>query len=181
MGLWGTNLIPFKLFPTSGKGIWDLPLLSHSHTNLHHAQTDLQAIGRYTIPMFLRYTYTQTYTQSGKYWYLRWLILLSFTYNLANKGTYVDVHIQFWYKEGRNTYQTDRPTKVHAVIVIDINTPTFTHSLWDSHIHTRTPYLSNTPTTNVTRLGDFLHFGQFFKAFGNNDFAQISHMLRQFL
>ena len=34
---------------------------------------------------------------------------------------------------------------------------------------------------SVTRLGDFLHFGQFFKAFGNNDFAQISHILRQFL
>ena len=27
----------------------------------------------------------------------------------------------------------------------------------------------------------FLHFGQLFKAFGNNDFAQVSHILGQFL
>ena len=30
------------------------------------------------------------------------------------------------------------------------------------------------------RLGDFLHFGQQFKAFGNNKFAQISYILSQF-
>ena len=35
--------------------------------------------------------------------------------------------------------------------------------------------------SSVTRLGDLLHFGQLFKAFGNNLFAQISHILRQFL
>ena len=34
---------------------------------------------------------------------------------------------------------------------------------------------------SVTRLGDFLHFGQRFKAFGNNKFAQISCILRQFM
>ena len=34
---------------------------------------------------------------------------------------------------------------------------------------------------SVTRLGDFLHFGQLFQAFGNNQFAQISDILRQFL
>ena len=34
---------------------------------------------------------------------------------------------------------------------------------------------------SVTRLGDFLHFGQQFKAFGNNKFAQISYILSQFL
>ena len=34
---------------------------------------------------------------------------------------------------------------------------------------------------SVTRLGDLLDFGQPFKAFGNNKFAQISHILRQFL
>ena len=28
---------------------------------------------------------------------------------------------------------------------------------------------------SVTRLGDLLVFGQLFKAFGNNKFAQISH------
>ena len=34
---------------------------------------------------------------------------------------------------------------------------------------------------SVTRLGDLLDFGQVFKAFGNNIFAQISHILRHFL
>ena len=36
-------------------------------------------------------------------------------------------------------------------------------------------------TYSVTRFGDFLHFGQPFKAFGNNNFAQIFYILRQFL
>ena len=35
-------------------------------------------------------------------------------------------------------------------------------------------------TISATRFGNFLHFGQLFKAFGNNKFAQISHILRQF-
>ena len=35
--------------------------------------------------------------------------------------------------------------------------------------------------SSMTRLGDLLHFGQLFKAFGNNYFDQISHILRQFL
>ena len=35
--------------------------------------------------------------------------------------------------------------------------------------------------TSVTRLGDLLNFGQLFKAICNNQFAQISHILRQFL
>ena len=34
---------------------------------------------------------------------------------------------------------------------------------------------------SVTILVDLLDFGQVFKAFGNNYFAQISHILRQFL
>ena len=34
---------------------------------------------------------------------------------------------------------------------------------------------------SVTRLGDFLNFGKLFKAFDNNKYAQISHILRQFL
>ena len=34
---------------------------------------------------------------------------------------------------------------------------------------------------SVTRLGDVLDFGQIFRAFCNNYFAQISHILRQFL
>ena len=35
--------------------------------------------------------------------------------------------------------------------------------------------------TSVTKLGDLLDFGQLFKAFGNNKFAQIFYILRQFL
>ena len=31
--------------------------------------------------------------------------------------------------------------------------------------------------SSVTRLGDLLHFGQLFKACGNNYFAQIAHIL----
>ena len=34
--------------------------------------------------------------------------------------------------------------------------------------------------TSVTRLGDLLHLGQLFKAFGNNYFAQIAHILGHF-
>ena len=34
---------------------------------------------------------------------------------------------------------------------------------------------------SVTRLGNLLYFGEPFKAFGKNKFAQISHILRQFL
>ena len=36
-------------------------------------------------------------------------------------------------------------------------------------------------STSVTRLGILLHFGQLFKACGNNYFAEIAHILRQFL
>ena len=35
--------------------------------------------------------------------------------------------------------------------------------------------------TSATRLGDLLHFGQLFKACGNNYFARIAHIYRQFL
>ena len=34
---------------------------------------------------------------------------------------------------------------------------------------------------SVTRSGDLLDFDQLFKAFGNNSFAQISHILKDFL
>ena len=34
---------------------------------------------------------------------------------------------------------------------------------------------------SVTRDGDFLHFGQPFKAGGNNYFTQITHIVWQFL
>ena len=34
---------------------------------------------------------------------------------------------------------------------------------------------------SVTKFGDLLNFEQFFKACGNNKFAQIYHILRQFL
>ena len=39
---------------------------------------------------------------------------------------------------------------------------------------------ANRATASVTRLGDFLDFGQLFKAFGNNKFGQIFHILRHF-
>ena len=35
--------------------------------------------------------------------------------------------------------------------------------------------------SSVTRFGNFLHFGQPFKAGGNNYFTQITHIVRQFL
>ena len=35
-------------------------------------------------------------------------------------------------------------------------------------------------SSSVTRLGDLLDFGQVYKAFGNNYFAQISHIHKQF-
>ena len=35
--------------------------------------------------------------------------------------------------------------------------------------------------SSVTRFGDFLEFGQLFKAFSNNYFALILHILSQFL
>ena len=35
--------------------------------------------------------------------------------------------------------------------------------------------------SSVTRLGNLFDFGQLFKAFGNNYFAQISYILRQFV
>ena len=41
--------------------------------------------------------------------------------------------------------------------------------------------ISSCTKNSVTRLGDLLDFGQLFKAFGNNKFAQISHILRQLL
>ena len=34
---------------------------------------------------------------------------------------------------------------------------------------------------SVTRFGDFLHFGQPFKADGNNYFTKITHIVGQFL
>ena len=33
---------------------------------------------------------------------------------------------------------------------------------------------------SVTRFGDFFHFGQLFKACGNNSFTQIAHILGSF-
>ena len=37
------------------------------------------------------------------------------------------------------------------------------------------------PHISVTRLGDYLHFWQLFKACGNNNYAQIIPIFRQFL
>ena len=35
--------------------------------------------------------------------------------------------------------------------------------------------------TSATRLGNLLHFGQLFKACGNNYFAKIAHVFSQYL
>ena len=48
---------------------------------------------------------------------------------------------------------------------------------WMSNVQVSFLYFSN----SVTRLGDILHFGQTFKAGGNNYFTQIAHIVRQFL
>ena len=40
---------------------------------------------------------------------------------------------------------------------------------------------SKSVVNSVTRLGDLLDFGQVFKVFGSNKFAQKSHILSQFL
>ena len=41
--------------------------------------------------------------------------------------------------------------------------------------------LQKAEQASVTRLGNFLHFGQPFKTGGNNYFRQIAHIVRQFL
>ena len=49
-------------------------------------------------------------------------------------------------------------------------------------IFTEKPQFSELKLTfSVTRLGDFLHFGQQFKAGGKNYFTQIAHIVREFL
>ena len=40
--------------------------------------------------------------------------------------------------------------------------------------------LQSAAVSSVTRLGDFLDFGLLFKAFGNNYFVQISHIVTQY-
>ena len=35
--------------------------------------------------------------------------------------------------------------------------------------------------SSVTKMGDLMHFGQLFKACGNNYFAQIAYIIIQFL
>ena len=47
--------------------------------------------------------------------------------------------------------------------------------------HTHTPRAMPLSVNSVTRLGDFLHIGQLFKAFGNISFIQIFYHLRQSL
>ena len=53
-----------------------------------------------------------------------------------------------------------------------------------THVKTRLgvngPRFGQRPVWSVTGLGDFLHFGQFFKACGKNYFAQIVHILGNF-
>ena len=53
------------------------------------------------------------------------------------------------------------------------------HSLNKKYLHKLSRLMRWFILFSVTRLGDFLHFGQLFKAFGNNNFAQISYILSQ--
>ena len=52
-----------------------------------------------------------------------------------------------------------------------------TYNLSSSNLNDMLPMFSR----SVTRLGALLHFGQLFKAYGNNYFTQIIHMFIQFL
>ena len=53
---------------------------------------------------------------------------------------------------------------------------------WRKYLHNSATYFCTDGHTNsVTRFGDFSDFGLLFKAFGNNKFAQISYILRQFM
>ena len=58
-----------------------------------------------------------------------------------------------------------------------------TSTFWRLHIgpNVKWPNDSNSNGRSVTRFGDLFDFGQLFKAYGNNSFAQISHIIRQFL
>ena len=49
---------------------------------------------------------------------------------------------------------------------------------WNAHCKKE---FKNGLVGSVTRLSDLLGFGHLFKAFVNNLFAQIAHILRQFL
>ena len=55
------------------------------------------------------------------------------------------------------------------------------HSQTPSRQVARSNILRGTVVISVTRLGDFLHFGQSFKDGGNNYFTQIDHIVIQFL
>ena len=68
--------------------------------------------------------------------------------------------------------------------------PQQTRTLWngaEAHLHEFivNPWSSmvnpGLGTSSVTRLGNLFDFGQLFKAFGNKYFAEISHILGQFL
>ena len=58
---------------------------------------------------------------------------------------------------------------------------TWIESRLDSYVHFCKVLLTFGCGSRVTRLGDLLDFGQLFKAFGNNEFVQISCILRHFL
>ena len=61
----------------------------------------------------------------------------------------------------------------------------FFNTSFDETFAVKTSFKTNIELTFyvsiVTILGDLWDFGQLFKAFGNSLFAQISHILRQFL
>ena len=52
--------------------------------------------------------------------------------------------------------------------------------LWHHHVCLLVGKILTVCLASVTRLGNLLHFGQLFKAYGNNYFAQIAHILGNF-
>ena len=51
---------------------------------------------------------------------------------------------------------------------------------WESSTYLSEDVQWVTLAVSVTRLGNLLHFGQLFKACGDNYFAQMAHIFRQF-
>ena len=105
---------------------------------------------------------------------------LSITYIVYNKNTYTCTHTHtphtYIHRYMYSYSHTSLDTCFHTHTSID--TCTQTPSLTHTHSCTCT---DTSIDTSVTRLGDLLYFGQLFKACGNNYFAQIANIFRQFL
>ena len=87
-----------------------------------------------------------------------------------------------------------RPDPINIVSSVKLRYADFEHSDWlkilakpirilkisVALIYTPILFIRSAPAS-VTRFGEILDYGQLFKVFGNNQFAQIFHILRQFL